>query len=431
MRYIGLISTRNFFRNLPRYWILIVSAAAAVAAMIFVVGLISGSRQAAEDKARRYFAGDITIQEYRRAFVTPEISNPERWIAFAQSLQPLVESYGLRSVLYDDRSSIFFNGLAARQRRLIGVDWDLEADVLSGMQFQQGGVPAPGANGGVLISTEAARRLDGVQTGDSVLISVRTLGGQFNTVDLRVDGIFQESSFFGYAAYLDRTELNKLMGAPADWVNEMGLFLRRPADQQPVMNRLVSYLQRSQLPFVVAESRAQRDRAVGSIAQRGTILVQTLDSQLAQISELLDALAAITFAIVATFLAILSIGVSNTYSMIVYERTKEIGTLRAMGMQKTQASLAVLLEALILGVVSTVFGFLVGLGALEIVTSAVDLSGLTFASLFLVDGRVAWYLPGSVIALIFVVAITSGLLGASGAARQAGRLVPVEALRRE
>jgi putative ABC transport system permease protein len=68
----------------------------------------------------------------------------------------------------------------------------------------------------------------------------------------------------------------------------------------------------------------------------------------------------VSFSLIAILFAIIAIGIANTMIISVRERTREIGTLRAVGMHKRQVLLMFMLEALILGFVATVVGALSG-----------------------------------------------------------------------
>ena len=61
---------------------------------------------------------------------------------------------------------------------------------------------------------------------------------------------------------------------------------------------------------------------------------------------------------------IVAAGVINTALMAVFERTREIGTLRATGARRSQVSLLFLLEAVVLGVLGAVLGTAFGAGAI-------------------------------------------------------------------
>jgi putative ABC transport system permease protein len=120
---------------------------------------------------------------------------------------------------------------------------------------------------------------------------------------------------------------------------------------------------------------------------------------------------------VATIVGI--IGVLNTMVMSVFERAREIGTLRAIGWRKGRIIRLILCEALMISSVAAVLGVAIGVVAVRIIGSVPALSGL-------VEGSV----PLRAVMAGCVMALTVGLLGAIYPAYWAANLWPVQALRR-
>lgn len=114
------------------------------------------------------------------------------------------------------------------------------------------------------------------------------------------------------------------------------------------------------------------------------------------------------------------IGVLNTMIVSVFERTGEIGVLRAIGWRKTRIVRMILLESGLLALAGA------GLGTLLALALTFALSRTPAASA-LVGGSVAPH----VIAQGFVIALLIGLFGAIGPAVRAARLTPTVALRNE
>ncbi|PJM93002.1 ABC transporter permease [Streptomyces sp. CB01373] len=112
----------------------------------------------------------------------------------------------------------------------------------------------------------------------------------------------------------------------------------------------------------------------------------------------------------------------NTFSMLVAQRTREIGLMRAIGSSRRQVNRSVLVEALLLGVIGSVLGVGAGVG---IAVALMKIMGQAGMNLSTDDLTVAWTTP--VIGLVLGVVVT--VLAAYLPARRAGKISPMAALR--
>jgi len=133
--------------------------------------------------------------------------------------------------------------------------------------------------------------------------------------------------------------------------------------------------------------------------------------QIIHVAALLTALIAIASGIISTL---------NTMSMAVFERFREIGTLRAIGWSKSRIVRMVIGESIVLGMGGAALGIATSLILLRILSIVPQTSGF-------IDGS----LPLFVIGQGFLVAILVGVVGGLVPAYRAARLLPTEALRYE
>lgn len=112
----------------------------------------------------------------------------------------------------------------------------------------------------------------------------------------------------------------------------------------------------------------------------------------------------------------------NTFSMLVAQRTREIGLMRAIGSSRKQVNRSVLAEALLLGVFGSVLGVGAGVG---LAVGLMKLMGQMGMHLSTADLTVAWTTP--VVGLLLGVVVT--VLAAYLPARRAGKVSPMAALR--
>jgi putative ABC transport system permease protein len=122
----------------------------------------------------------------------------------------------------------------------------------------------------------------------------------------------------------------------------------------------------------------------------------------------------------AIALVIGAIGMLNTMIMSVFERTKEIGTLRAIGWRRSRIIQMVIGESLLLSLGGAIVGSIGGILLVKILTHLPNAAGI-------VSGHIA----PAIIGQGFLVAIVVGVAGAIYPALWSANLLPTEALRRK
>ena len=422
---------RNFLRNLKRYRVVLVALVLISAVLTAVLAVALGVRQSVYQKASRYFAGNVVVVGYSgdgrsRIESTAQV---EAAVAAIETHGLSIRTFSRRSTYYElSHIELFFSGYYLKQRRLVGVEWQLERPVLADFYFTEGGVPAAGDESAILISTATAEQLH-IGVGDQVTVSIRSDRGRTNTADLIVRGIFAESSFFGYQSYLHRETLNHLREAPEEMVNEVGVYLNNPIRNEQLAARVLKAELAERVPtFGVMKTRDQYSTQSRKKRDRLQYGVVTVGAQLEEIEDLLGALTIVAGVIMLMFLGIVVIGVGNTFTMVVWERTREIGTLRAMGMQRPRVVVSFLIEAAILGVAGVVLGLAIGTGLLEVLKQSYEFAPNMVTTLFLTRGRLPWLLPLWGVAAVALLVVGACIAGSLRAALRVGKLSPVEAL---
>ena len=136
----------------------------------------------------------------------------------------------------------------------------------------------------------------------------------------------------------------------------------------------------------------------------------------AQVNQLLG----LVYALLALAILIALIGIANTLILSVYERTREIGLLRAVGMRRRQVRAMIGSEAVILSVFGALIGIVVGTGLGAALASSLKQQGITDIAV-----------PFTSLVVFLVLAALLGLGAASWPARRAARLNVIEAIATE
>ncbi|WP_316316175.1 ABC transporter permease, partial [Clavibacter michiganensis] len=112
----------------------------------------------------------------------------------------------------------------------------------------------------------------------------------------------------------------------------------------------------------------------------------------------------------------------NTFSMLVAQRTREIGLMRAIGSSRRQVNRSVLVEALLLGVVGSVLGVAAGVGIAIGLMKLMSAAGMNLPT---DDLTIKTATPVTGLILGVVVPVLAAYLPA----RRAGKISPMAALR--
>ena len=244
------------------------------------------------------------------------------------------------------------------------------------------------ANNGVLVHKDPAADL-GLSIGDTVSATFPVSG----TKELQVVGIFDDGSILG------------------NWVIDMTTYENGfdPARQSDLFAAI-----ELEEDIKVQEVRPQLDEVVvnypEAVLQDRTEYQETIEGRIDTLLVTVNAL--VGFAVIIAVL-----GIVNTLMLSVFERTREIGLLRAVGMTRRQTRRMIRWEAIIIAVFGGVLGILVGTLLGFIAVQAMPES-------FITD----FGIPVGNFVFILIMCIVAGVLAAILPARRAARLNVLDAI---
>jgi putative ABC transport system permease protein len=191
----------------------------------------------------------------------------------------------------------------------------------------------------------------------------------------------------------------------ADWLtSEVWLRLADDADVNEAMNAVQE--------LVTEGNTANADAAEGGLMVSGDAVARVSNE------NMVDTILLIGLALLAVSIIVALVGVSNTLSLSVLERTREIAVLRAIGLTRRETAGTLSLEGAITGGVAGLTGVVLGC-CFGLIGSVLLLSALDSMTLHLPIGRMA---------LVLALSILTGLLASILPARRATRITPAEAL---
>jgi putative ABC transport system permease protein len=125
------------------------------------------------------------------------------------------------------------------------------------------------------------------------------------------------------------------------------------------------------------------------------------------------------FVLLALSVIVSLFGMVNTLILSVFERTRELGMLRAVGMTRRQARRMIRHESVITALIGAAIGIPFGVGLAAIITTRLSDQGFGFA------------IPWSQLVTFAIIAVIAGILAAVFPARRAARLNVLRALQYE
>jgi putative ABC transport system permease protein len=147
--------------------------------------------------------------------------------------------------------------------------------------------------------------------------------------------------------------------------------------------------------------------------------VQTNAEFKASFSKQINQLLYLLYVLLAMSVVISLFGIVNTLALSVFERTREIGMLRAIGSTRLQLRETILYESVITAVIGGLLGIVIGIVLAWVVALGFRSAGIVFA------------IPYGQVVLSLVVAVIAGIVAAAFPARRAARLNVLEALQYE
>jgi len=243
--------------------------------------------------------------------------------------------------------------------------------------------------GGAVVGTALAQRLK-LRVGDEIVLETRR-----GPTPLRIVGTANEYTIDGMALYLEWHAARQHL--PVEGVHVFGVSAQEGKTA------------------VVAEELARLSRERGLLLQSQGELRRYIDQSVLAVFGMV-------WGILGMIFVVASLGTVNTLTMNVLEQTRELGMLRAIGLQRRQLRKLIMAQALAVGLMSLVPGTLIGLALAYVIH--------VFSSILLAH---AWpfHLDLALIAGCLAAALAITLLAALAPARRAARLQVVQALQVE
>jgi putative ABC transport system permease protein len=222
------------------------------------------------------------------------------------------------------------------------------------------------------------------------------------------------STFTAQAAAGDRLNLTVRGVQARPEFNPLGL-----ADIQVSRQLFNSTFTQPKLRYVFVNANVPEASLKASLAHFPDAKVWTLAAYQKDQDKQFNQFLSILYVLLALSVIVSLFGIVNTLVLSVFERTRELGMLRAVGMTRRQVRRMIRHESIITALIGAVLGIVVGVFLGALVTQALS------------QYDVSLHLPLGTLIAFLIVAIVAGVLAAIGPARRAARLNVLSALQYE
>jgi putative ABC transport system permease protein len=351
------IAFRSLVQHRRRTLFLGTAIAAVTALLVLLNGLSTGVRETMINTATTLTTGHVNVGGFYKVTAgqaAPVVTDYKKVLEVAKKAVPEMafavhRGRGWAKVVSDTGSM---------QMGITGLDIKSEPEFSKVLQLVSGNFDDLAQPGTILIFDNQAEKL-GVKVGDAVTISAPTTRGTNNTIDARVAAIAHSLGLLStWNSFVPIETLRALYQLNQDSTGVIQIMLhRQDVDHIPaIAARLRLALDQAGYRVMEADPRAfwMKFQSVAREDWTGQKLdVTNWEDEISFMTWTLKALQGMSFVLIAILVAIIIIGIMNTMWIAIRERTREIGTLRAIGMHRREVLWMFLLESVMLGLLAT------------------------------------------------------------------------------
>ncbi|HXX29400.1 MAG TPA: FtsX-like permease family protein [Myxococcaceae bacterium] len=372
MRQLFLIAVRNLLQHSRRTLLLGGAIAGVTALLVVLLGLLNGIRSTILESATTLMTGHVNVSGFYKVTAgqsAPVVTHYRALLDLIRREVPEVDFVTQRgrgwSKLVSETSSM--------QSGIGGIDIRNEPGFRRVVRVKEGSLDALAEPGTILIFEEQARRL-GVRVGDQLTLSAYTLRGTSNTVDTRIVAIARNVGLLSsFNSFVPDATLRSLYALNDDSTGALLVYLKDPRQVPRVEARLRDALTAAGYQMMDKDPRAFwfKFEVVNRESWTGQKLdVTTWEDEISFIQWTITAITWLSWLLIGILLVIIAVGIMNTLWIAIRERTREIGTLRAIGMQRARVLAMFLVEAFTLSASAALLGSALGLVACLVLNAA-------------------------------------------------------------
>ena len=419
------ISIRSLLSKWKQYISLFIVTIFGVGISLFLLFAVKGMLSAMATKAKIYYGGDLQILGGTDSL---EFFNADELREKIEAVMPENAVVSKRYTLRANDVLLYNNGMEARFRQMIGVDFNREKELFKRFNYVDGSAENITEKNGILLSQPIAELL-GVHAGDEIDLHVLANGPGKGAVKLIVKGIFHDSSVFGmYTIYFDFDFLLSLNKKPEGFANRIGVYFPDGSFKEKNAKKYQKILESAINMYPLVEDKDEfYDKINEKIFKEPTFALITIDSSMEELTVIIEAMNWVSMLIIIALVVIIIVGVSSTYRVLIMKRINEIGIFKAIGMSRFNIYRVLISETACLMLAGCIIGFMLAV-FFSWILSLFNLSFIPAFDVFLSNGFIIPKIEVAnaliMEAIIFVTTLAAVVLSI----RKAVRITPVQAL---
>jgi ABC-type lipoprotein release transport system permease subunit len=425
------VALLSLWQHRRRTLVLGTAIAFVTALMVVLLGVAEGMNRSLIESSTTLMSGHVNVA----GFFKPTAGQSAPVVTHAKAVAEVVKNEVPEATSIAARGRGFAKVVSETGSMLLvltGVRVQEEQGLKEILRIKEGRLEDLARPNSVLLFEEQAAELE-VRVGDALTLSAPTARGTNNTADVTVVAVAKGLGLMSqFGCFVEERVLQKLYQLNEDTTGALQVYLPT-ADLDAVKRiqaRLRDGLQRAGFELMEEDPRAFWFKFENANREAWTgqkLDVTNWQDEVSFAAWTVDLMNALAFGLGFVLLQVIGVGLMIVMWISIRERTREIGTLRAIGMQRTSLLVMFLAEGFLLGLFSTSAGIVSGL-ALGLGLDAAKLPlpvGMQFVLLsdtLKVAPTVQW----AVATLVFITAVVTliSLVPASIAAR----LKPVTAM---
>lgn len=400
------LAWRNVWRQRRRTFLIAIGMGVTMAMLVLYDGVVAGFEQAIYGNAIQLLGGNVQVhapgysEELSRKPLLP-LNDPDAVVRAAES-QPEVIAASKRILT----GGMVTNREGAFAVSIVGVETNKESQISPvSDNISMGRYLEPDDGDMIVIGQGLATAME-IEVGDRITMVGSSKNEQTRQRTMTVVGIYDVGvpTVEKTTIYLSLNEAQQLFGLEGQ-VTEVVVSLKQIGQEPGVMNAI----NKSAPGYEVA----------------------SWETSIPELKQTLEMKTGVMGVFGVFMLGIVAIGILNLLMMAVFERTREIGVIGALGLKPRQITVIFLLEGILIGVMGAVLGAALGT-AVNLVLGYYGLDYSAFADLTEYTALISGRIYSQLVPLkVFQHAVTVAVIAALAAlypAIQASRREPAEAL---